>query len=103
MYAIIESGGKQFRVEPQSKIAVEKLDAEIGQELILDKVLLVGGDECKIGAPYVEGASVKAEVVEQFRAGKVIVFKRRRRKDSKVKHGHRQDLTKLLVKEINLQ
>lgn len=102
MYAIIESGGKQYQVEPDVKISVEKLDAENGKEIILDKVLLVGGDECRIGSPYVEGASVKAEVLEQFRGDKVIVFKRRRRKDSKVKHGHRQDYTRLLIKEINI-
>ncbi len=102
MYAIIESGGKQYRVEPELKIAVEKLDAENGQKITLDKVLLVGGEECKIGAPYVEGATVIAEVLEQFRGKKVTVFKRRRRKDSKVKRGHRQDYTRLLVKEINI-
>ena len=102
MYAIVESGGKQYRIEPEWKIAVEKLDAEIGQEITLDKVLLIGGENCKIGAPYVEGATVKAEVLEQVRGKKVVVFKRRRRKDSKCKHGHRQDYTMLLVKEINL-
>lgn len=100
MYAIVESGGKQYRVEPDWKIAVEKLDVENGQEVILDKVLLVGGEERKIGDPYVKGAAVKAEVLEQTRGKKVIVFKRRRRKDSKTKRGHRQDYTMLLVKEI---
>lgn len=102
MYAIVESGGKQYRIEKDWKIAVERLDAEQGQEVTLDKVLLVGGDDCKIGNPYIEGASVKAEVLEQIRGKKVIVFKRRRRKDSKSKHGHRQDYTMLLVKEINI-
>lgn len=102
MYAIIESGGKQYRIEPEWKIAVEKLDLEKGQEVILDKVLLVGGDELKLGSPYVEGATVKAEVLEQVRGKKVIVFKRRRRKDSKCKHGHRQDYTMLQIKEINI-
>lgn len=100
MYAIVETGGKQYRIEPDWKIAVEKLDIEPGQEVVLDKVLLLGGDECKIGAPYVEGVVVKAEVVEQTRGKKVVVFKRRRRKDSKCKHGHRQDLTILRIKEI---
>lgn len=102
MYAIVESGGKQYRIEPDWKIAVEKIDAKQGDEITLDKVLLVGGDECKIGSPYLEGATVKAEVLEQIRGKKVIVFKRRRRKDSKCKHGHRQDYTMLLVREINL-
>lgn len=100
MYAIIETGGKQYRIEPDWKIAVEKLDIEPGQEVALDKVLLLGGAECKVGAPFVEGALVRAEVVEQIRGKKVVVFKRRRRKDSKCKHGHRQDYTVLRIKEI---
>lgn len=102
MYAIIESGGKQYHVEPDWKVAVEKLDVEDGQEIVIDKVLLVGGEECKVGNPYVKGATVKAKVLEQGRGKKVIVFKRRRRKDSKCKHGHRQDYTMLLVQEINI-
>lgn len=100
MYAIVESGGKQYRIEPNWKIAVEKLDAQPGQEVVLDHVLLIGGDALKTGQPYIEGASVKAEVLEQVRGKKVIVFKRRRRKDSKCKHGHRQDYTMLMIKEI---
>lgn len=100
MYAIVETGGKQYRVEPNWTVMVEKLDAEPGQEVVLDKVLLAGGDECKVGSPYVEGASVKAEVLSQARQAKVIVFKRRRRKDSKSKHGHRQYCTMLRIKEI---
>lgn len=100
MYAIVETGGKQYRVEKDWKITVEKLPLEPGQEVVLDKVLLIGGDECKIGRPYVEGASVRAEVTAQARRPKVLVFKRRRRKDSKTMHGHRQDCTWLLIKEI---
>lgn len=100
MYAIVETGGKQYRIERNSKIIVEKLPLETGQEVILDKILLVGGDACRIGAPYVEGASARAEVVAQGRRPKVLVFKRRRRKDSKTMHGHRQDCTWLLIKEI---
>lgn len=102
MYAIVETGGKQFRVEQGSNITVEKLNVEAGGEVVLDKVLLVGGDECKIGAPYVEGARVLAEVVAQRRKPKVLIFKRRRRKDSKSMHGHRQDCTDLRIKEISL-
>lgn len=100
MYAIVETGGKQYRIEPNWKISVEKLPLEAGQEVTLDKVLLIGGEECKIGTPYVEGASVRAEVLAQMRRPKVFVYKRRRRKDSKTMHGHRQDCTCLLIKEI---
>lgn len=100
MYAIIESGGKQFRVEKGARISVEKLPGENGSEVAIDKVLLIGGDGCKLGSPYIEGASVKAEIVAQRRGPKLIIFKRRRRKDSKSKHGHRQDLTDLQIKEI---
>lgn len=100
MYAIIETGGKQFRVSPDVKVIVEKLDAEPGQEIVIDKVLMLGGGDCKIGAPYVEGASVKAKVITQGRRPKVLVYKRRRRKDSKTMHGHRQDCTQLLITEI---
>lgn len=100
MYAVIETGGKQYRVEKGSKISVEKLKVDNGAEITLDTVLLLGGDGCKLGSPYIEGASVKAEVLGQRRLPKVLVFKRRRRKDSKCKRGHRQDCTDLLIKEI---
>ena len=100
MYAIVETGGKQYRVEPNWTVMVEKLPGETGQEVTLDKVLLTGGDNCQIGSPYVAGASVKAEILSQSRQAKVIVFKRRRRKDSKTKHGHRQYCTMLRIKEI---
>ena len=100
MYAIIETGGKQYRVEQGSRISVEKLPSDKGSEVVIDKVLLLGGDACRLGSPYIEGASVKAEVTDQRRQPKVIVFKRRRRKDSKSKRGHRQDCTDLLIKEI---
>lgn len=101
MYAIVETGGKQFYVEQGAKIIVEKLAAKEGDEITLDRVLMLGGDNRKIGTPLVEGASVKAEVVAQGRRPKVLVFKRRRRKDSKTMHGHRQDCTWLRIKEIS--
>ena len=75
MYAIIETGGKQIRVEVGSTIYVEKLDAEVGTTFTFDKVLLVGGESTKVGAPYVEGASVVAKVEKQGKEKKVIVFK----------------------------
>lgn len=101
MYAIIETGGKQYRVEEGSKIVVEKLAAQAGSDVTLDKVLMVGDVDCKVGAPYLAGAAVTAEVVEQGRGPKVMVFKRRRRKDSKTLRGHRQDCTTIRVKSIN--
>ncbi|MBQ4567825.1 MAG: 50S ribosomal protein L21 [Desulfovibrio sp.] len=101
MYAIIETGGKQYRVEEGSKIVVEKLVAEAGSEITLDKVLMVGGAECKVGSPYLAGAAVTAEVVAQGRGPKVMVFKRWRRNDSRKLRGHRQDCTTIRVKSIN--
>ena len=94
MYAIIETGGKQYRVEEGSKIVVEK-GIEGG------KVLMLGGADMKVGAPYVENAAVTAEVVEQGRGAKVMVFKRWRRNDSRKLRGHRQDCTTIRVKSIN--
>lgn len=101
MYAIIETGGKQFRVEEGSKIFVEKLAVEAGSEIVIDKVLMVGGESFKAGAPYVENAKVAAEVVEHGRGEKIMVFKKWRRNDSRKKQGHRQDFTTLKIKAIN--
>jgi len=100
MYAIVETGGKQYRVEEGAKIDVEKLDVEVGGELALDKVLLVGGGEVKIGAPYVEGAKVVCAVAGHARGKKIIVFHKWRRNDSHKKTGHRQDYTTLEIKSI---
>lgn len=101
MYAIIETGGKQYCIEEGSKIMVEKLAAEAGSEVTLDKVLMLGGGEVKIGTPCVGAATVTAEVVEQTRGPKVLVFKRWRRNDSRKLRGHRQDYTTLKIKSIN--
>lgn len=101
MYAIIETGGKQFRVEEGLELAVDKLNAEPGSELTIDKVLLVGGDDIKVGAPYVDNAKVTCEVVKHARDKKIIVFKKLRRKDHRKKQGHRQDFTVLKVKSIS--
>ncbi|UZP69037.1 50S ribosomal protein L21 [Desulfovibrio mangrovi] len=100
MYAIVETGGKQFRVEEGGKIFVEKLAAEAGSEVVLDKVLMVGGDKFTVGAPYVASAKVTAEVLEHGRGEKIIVFKKRRRQDSRRKQGHRQEFTALKIKGI---
>ena len=100
MYAIIESGGKQFRVEEGGKIRVEKLGAAVGGEVVIDKVLLIGGDSFAVGAPYLPGAKVTAEIVEHGRGDKVVVFKKWRRNDSRRTQGHRQDFTTLKIKSI---
>ena len=101
MYAIIETGGKQYRVVEGAKITVEKLTVDAGAEVALEKVLLVGaGDGLKVGAPYVDGAKVTCEVVEHVRGPKVMVFHKWRRNDSHKKTGHRQDLTTLKIKAI---
>lgn len=101
MYAIVETGGKQYRVVEGAKITVEKLTADAGSQVALEKVLLVGEEGgLKVGAPYVDGAKVTCEVVEHLRGPKVIVFHKWRRNDSHKKTGHRQDLTTLKITSI---
>ncbi len=100
MFAIVETGGKQFRVQEGTRVRVPKIDIQAGSNLDLDKVLLVGGAELKVGSPYVQGASVACEVVEHGREKKIIVFKKKRRKDYRRKQGHRQDFTTIQVKSI---
>ncbi len=101
MHAVIRTGGKQYRVAKNDVIRVERLDAEPGAEISLDEVLMVEGDRgVTVGAPLVAGATVKAEVVEQTRAAKIIVFKKKRRKNYRRKNGHRQDLTVLKITDI---
>ncbi|MBN1351351.1 50S ribosomal protein L21 [candidate division KSB1 bacterium] len=101
MYAIVEIAGTQFKVEKDRKILAPKLDGKAGDELTLDKVLLVADEgNVKIGHPVVEGASVKATILGATRGEKVIVFKKKRRKAYRVKNGHRQDYTELQINEI---
>ncbi len=102
MYAIVKTGGKQYKVEEGISLVVEKLDAaEIGQEVILDEVLmLANGDKATIGKPLVEGASVTAKVIAQKRAAKIIVFKRKPKKGYKKMQGHRQYVTELEITKI---
>lgn len=101
MYAIIETGGKQFRIEEGSKILVDKLSADVNSEVDIDKVLLVSGDELKVGTPYVENAKVTAKVLEHGRGDKILVFKKWRRNDSRKLQGHRQSYTALEVTGIH--
>lgn len=102
MYAIVETGGHQFRVSPDMTIKVEKLEAEKAQEITIDKVLAISKDngEVILGRPYVEGASVKAEVIDTKKDKKILVFKKIPRKYHKKLRGHRQLYTVLKIKEI---
>ncbi|HET7676951.1 MAG TPA: 50S ribosomal protein L21 [Candidatus Limnocylindrales bacterium] len=103
MYAVIETGGKQYRVELGTEIAVERLDASAGDRIEIERVLLVAdGDEAAIGRPLVEGARVTADVVRQDRADKIVVFKYRPKARHRAKQGHRQEQTVLRVADIVL-
>ena len=101
MYAIVETGGKQIHAEVGKSIFVEKLDANVDEEVILDKVVLLNNNSIKVGKPYIKGASVKCVVEKQGKAKKILIFKYKAKKAStRRKQGHRQPYTKLLVKEI---
>ena len=101
MYAIVKTGGKQYRVTPGQTVRVEKLEGAVGDSVELGDVLLVGGEgETQVGQPRVDGASVAAEIVEQGRAKKIIIFKKKRRKGYHKKQGHRQAFTGLKITEI---
>lgn len=102
MYAVIKTGGKQYKVAAGENIKVEQIAAEVGQELVLDQVLAVGsGAELRVGAPWVAGASVKATVVAQGRHDKVRIFKMRRRKHYQKHGGHRQAYTELQINAVD--
>ena len=103
MYAVIQTGGKQYRVEPGKTITVEKLDGDKGTQIVFDQVLLVSsgdGGSVTVGKPTVSGAKVTGEIVEQTRGDKLVVFKFRRRKNYVRRNGHRQDLTVVKVADI---
>ena len=100
MFAVIETGGKQYKVSEGDIIFVEKLGAPDGAEVIFDKVLAIGGDTFTVGAPYVEGAIVTATVVKSGRGKKIYVFRYKAKKNEKKKIGHRQDYTKLEITKI---
>ncbi|AJC96008.1 MULTISPECIES: 50S ribosomal protein L21 [Staphylococcus] len=102
MFAIIETGGKQIKVEEGQEIYVEKLNGNEGDTFTFDKVLFVGGDSITVGAPTIEGATVSAKINKHGRGKKITVFTYRRRKDSKRKKGHRQPYTKLTIDKISL-
>jgi large subunit ribosomal protein L21 len=101
MFAVIRTGGKQYKVAKDDVLVVEKLDGEVGATLSISDVLMLGGDKPKTGAPLVKGASVACEILEHGKGEKVIAFKKKRRKNTHRKRGHRQPFTKLKVTEIH--
>jgi large subunit ribosomal protein L21 len=102
MYAIVETGGKQYRVAEGDVVRIEKREGEPGEEILLDKILLVGSDEegVRVGTPFLEDVRVRAEIMAQRRGRKVLVFKFKRRKDHRRKQGHRQSYTGIRIKAI---
>ena len=101
MYAIIATGGKQYKVAEGDIITIEKLGVEAGEKVTFDQVLVVGGDDLKVGDPKVEGATVEASVVKEGRAKKVIVYKYKRKTGYHKKNGHRQAFTQVKIEKIN--
>ena len=102
MYAVIQTGGKQYRVAEGDTIRVERLEGDVGTKIHLDKVLMVSGDKVKVGKPYVEGAKVIAEITVQDLAKKIIVFKMKRRKGYRRRQGHRQSYTELRIQGVSV-
>jgi large subunit ribosomal protein L21 len=101
MYAVIETGGKQYRVQAGDVLAIDRVTAAASEAIQFDKVLtVVDGDKVQVGAPLVKNATVNAEVVEHFRGPKLVVFKMKRRKGSHVMHGHRQELSRVRIVDI---
>src|SRR5215831_6950956 len=100
MFAVIKTGGKQYRVAEKDVLEIDKVAGQPGESVKFEEVLLVGGDAVTLGSPIVAGASVAAEVVEQGRGPKIIAFKKRRRKNSRRKRGHRQEFTLVRITEI---
>jgi large subunit ribosomal protein L21 len=101
-YAVVETGGKQYRVSPNCWLDVELLEGEVGDKIKLDQVLaLSDGESLKVGAPVLQGATVDAEIIDRHRADKVVAFKKKRRKGYTRKVGHRQNLVRLKVTAIN--
>jgi large subunit ribosomal protein L21 len=101
LYAVVQTGGKQYRVEVGERLRLEKLEGQVGDTVTLREVLLVSGDEPRIGKPLVENATVEARIVEQDRAKKIKVYKKKRRKGFETTRGHRQPFTCVEIEKIN--
>lgn len=101
MYAIIETGGKQLKVEEGQTVYIEKVDAAEGETVTFDKVLFVGGEDVKVGTPLVEGATVTGKVEKHGHGKKIVVFKYKPKKNYRRKQGHRQPYTKVVIEKIN--
>ena len=101
MFAVVRTGGKQYKVASGDVLAIEKVAGEIGAELTLGEVLLIGGETTKTGAPLVDGASVTAEILKQAKGDKVVAFKKKRRKNTHRKRGHRQSFTEIKITAIS--
>ena len=102
MYAVVRTGGKQYKVTKDQVLTVETLAGDVGSKLNLSEVLMLGGDSPKLGLPLVKGASISCEIVEHGQGEKVIAFKKKRRKGYKKKNGHRHDFTKVMIESIAL-
>ena len=101
MYAVIRTGGKQYRVAKDDVLVIEKLAGDVGKTFTISDVLMLGGDKPKAGTPTISGASVTAEILEQGKGEKVIAFKKKRRKNTHRKRGHRQPFTKVKITDIH--
>lgn len=102
MYAVIATGGKQYRIAKDDIIDIERVEGEVGKKVTFDEILVLGeGDKVECGTPLIKSAKVDAEIVEQFRGKKLTVFKMKRRKGFRKKHGHRQELTKVKITSIS--
>ena len=103
MYAVIKTGGKQHKVSQGDVISIEKISGSKGETVVFDEVLMVSsGEDVKVGTPFLKGARVEGEIIDQIKADKINVFKMKRRKGFKKKTGHRQKLTKMKIKEISI-
>lgn len=100
MYAVIKAGGHQYKVKEGDSLTIDKVSGQAGDKVTFDKVLMIGGAKSVVGAPLVSGAVVEATIKDQVREPKIIVFKYRRRKNSKVKRGHKQPVTVVEIKKI---
>jgi len=101
MYAVVKTGGKQYKVSEGDLLKVEKLEGAVGDTVELNEVLMLGGDKVAIGTPFVPSASVTGKIIEQGKDKKILVFKSKRRKDSRKLNGHRQPRTMLKIEKIN--